>query len=73
MEEVTELSKTVYVELSKTITEILLMFIGKFDIDKAVNNYEEAKNKLEDISFDDDIKNIKPHKLSFMTKITIIF
>jgi len=49
-EEVTELSKTVYMELSKTITEILLMFTGKFDIDKAVSNYEEAKNKLEEIS-----------------------
>ena len=49
MEEVVELSKSVYVELSKTITEILLMFIGKFDIDKAVKNYDEAKNKLEDI------------------------
>jgi len=50
MEDITELSKSVYIELSKTITEILLMFIGKFDIDKAVRNYDEAKNKLEDIA-----------------------
>jgi len=50
MKDITELSKSVYVELSKTITEILLMFIGKFDIDKVVRNYDEAKNKLEDIA-----------------------
>ena len=45
-EEIESLSKEIYVELSKTITEILLMFIGKFDIDEAVINREEAEEKL---------------------------
>ena len=33
-EEILSLSKEVYSELSKTITEILLMFTGKFDNNK---------------------------------------
>jgi len=49
-EEMMLLSKEVYVELSKTIAEILLMFVDRFDIDKALINLEEAKEKLKHIS-----------------------
>ena len=49
-EEIKELSKQVYIELSKTISEILFMFVGKFDIDNAVKNADEAKKKLQDIA-----------------------
>ena len=48
-EEILALSKKVYIELSITIAEILLMFTGQFDIDEAVKNQEEAKEKLQDI------------------------
>jgi len=48
-EEIKLLSKQVYVELSKTISEILLMFVERFDIDAAVRNSQEAKQKLENI------------------------
>jgi KDO2-lipid IV(A) lauroyltransferase len=48
-EEIESLAKEVYVELSKTITEILLMFTGRFDIDAAVINQEEAQKKLTQI------------------------
>jgi len=47
--EIEQLSKQVYVELSKTVAEILLMFVDRFDIDKAIINYQEAKKKLQDI------------------------
>jgi len=46
-DEVTVLSKEVYVALSKTITEILLMLVDKFDVDKAVLNTESASKALE--------------------------
>ncbi len=49
-EEILALSKKVYIELSITIAEILLMFTGQFDIDKAIKNQEEAKEKLQDIA-----------------------
>ncbi len=49
-EEITTLSKKVYIELSRTIAEILFMFIGKLDIDKAIKNTEEAKEKLQNIA-----------------------
>lgn len=49
-EEIKKLSKQVYIELSKTISEILFMFVGKFDIDNAVKNADEAKKKLQDIA-----------------------
>ena len=49
-EEIVLLSKDVYIELSKTITEILLMFIGKFDIDHAIKNSEESKEKLQKLA-----------------------
>ncbi|RLA58770.1 MAG: hypothetical protein DRQ78_11490 [Epsilonproteobacteria bacterium] len=49
-EEIKLLSKQVYVELSKTISEILLMYVDRFDIDAAIKNAEEAKQKLEVIA-----------------------
>jgi len=49
-EEITQLSKEVYTELSKTISEILLMFVNRFDIDDAVRNKEEAIEKLKELS-----------------------
>ncbi|MFT7823759.1 MAG: lysophospholipid acyltransferase family protein [Sulfurimonas sp.] len=44
-----QLSKEVYTELSKTISEILLMYVGRFDIDSAVVNKEEVLTQLEKI------------------------
>jgi len=44
--EVDRLSKDVYVELSKTITEIVLMFVDRFDIDEAIINRDEAISKI---------------------------
>jgi len=49
-EEIVVLSKEVYTELSKTISEILLMFTGQFDVDKAIKNIDEAKEKLQNIA-----------------------
>ena len=49
-EEIAVLSKEVYTELSKTISEILLMFTGQFDVDKAIKNVDEAKEKLQNIA-----------------------
>jgi KDO2-lipid IV(A) lauroyltransferase len=60
-EEITALSKEVYVELSITIAEILLMFTGQFDIEKAIKNHDEAKNKIEDIAQN------SPHGIIFLT------
>ncbi len=45
-QEIKALSKKVYSELSITIAEILLMFCGRFDIDEAIINHEEASKKL---------------------------
>ena len=50
IEEVAILSKKVYVELSKTITEILLMLVDRFDIDAAIVNFEEAEEKLNNLA-----------------------
>ncbi len=60
-EEIAVLSKEVYSQLSITIAEILLMFAGQFDIDKAIKNAEEAKKKLQDI-----VQN-SPHGVIVMT------
>jgi KDO2-lipid IV(A) lauroyltransferase len=49
-EKIVALSKEVYVELSKTITEILLMFTGRFNIDRSIKNADEAKKKLQHIA-----------------------
>ena len=43
------LSKKVYTELSKTVTEILLMFVDRFDIDSVILNKEESITKLESL------------------------
>jgi len=48
--EIRVLSKEIYMELSKTVSEILLIFVDRFDIDESVDNLEEAKEKLEYIS-----------------------
>ena len=45
-DEVALLSKTVFVELSQTIAEILLMLAEKFDVDEAVVNAESAAKAL---------------------------
>jgi len=50
VEEIKTLSQEVYTELSKTVSEILLMFVDRFDIDSAVLNKEETIKKLEDLS-----------------------
>ena len=47
LKEIKALSKKVYTELSKTIAEILLMFVDRFDIDDAVINKEEVIAKLQ--------------------------
>ncbi len=60
-EEIMSLSKEVYIELSKTISEILLMFIGKFDIEKAIKNKDKAKEKLQNLAQN------SPHGIIFMT------
>jgi len=60
-EEIAVLSKEVYTELSKTISEILLMFTGQFDIDKAIKNVDEAKEKLQKIAQN------SPHGVIVMT------
>lgn len=49
-EEIVLLSNQVYTELSITISEILLMFTGQFNIDGAIKNHEEAKEKLQEIA-----------------------
>ncbi len=48
-EEIKALAKEVFTELSKTVTEILFMVSGRFDIDEAVVNKEEALVKLKGI------------------------
>ena len=60
-EEINLLAKQVYIDLSKTVSEILFMFVGKFDIDKAVNNTEEASEKLKQIAEN------SPHGIIVMT------
>ena len=60
-EEIKLLSKQVYIELSKTIAEILLLFTGKFDIEKAIKNRDEAKEKLQKLAQN------SPHGIIFMT------
>lgn len=48
-QEIQTLSKEVYIELSKTISEILFMLVNRFDIDKAVVNLNESIEKLNTI------------------------
>jgi KDO2-lipid IV(A) lauroyltransferase len=42
--------KEVYTNLSQSIAEILLMFVDRFDIDKAILNYDESVAKLEELA-----------------------
>jgi KDO2-lipid IV(A) lauroyltransferase len=44
------LSKEVYIELSKTVSEIFLMLVNRFEIDEAIENLEESKEKLATLS-----------------------
>jgi len=60
-QEIAVLSKEVYIELSKTITEILLMFTGKFDIENAIKNRDEVKGKLQQLAQN------SPHGIILMT------
>jgi len=46
-EEINHLAKQVYIELSKTITEIVLMFVDRFDIDDAIINKDEAIENIQ--------------------------
>jgi len=46
--EIKQFSKEVYIELSKTISEILLMVVDRFDIDEAVVNKEEIIARLKE-------------------------
>ena len=45
-EEIRQLSKTVYSELSQTVAEILLILTDRFDVDDAVINREEILERL---------------------------
>ncbi len=45
-----DFAKKVYLELSQTIAEMLLMVVGRFDIDQAIINLDEAKEKLNNIT-----------------------
>jgi len=47
--EIKYFSKKVYIELSKTISEILLMFVNRFDIDNAIINKDEIIEKLQNL------------------------
>ncbi len=49
-DEIKTLSKEVYIELSKTVAEILLMFAGRFNIDEAVVNKEETLKQIEELT-----------------------
>ncbi len=48
-EEIETLAKRVYLELSQTVAEILLMFVDRFDIDDAIVNKEEVLAYLDRI------------------------
>ena len=59
--EVKTLSKEVFIELSKTISEILLLITERFDIDDAIENREEALVKLK------NLRDAHPEGWVFMT------
>ncbi|MDY0194470.1 MAG: lysophospholipid acyltransferase family protein [Sulfurovaceae bacterium] len=48
--ELERFSKKVYDNLSQSVAEILLMFVDRFDIDKAIINFDEAIEKINEIS-----------------------
>jgi len=49
-DEIDRLAKDVYIALSKTVAEILLLFTDRFDIDSAIVNKDEAVEKLHAIA-----------------------
>ncbi len=51
---VQKLSREVYIELSKTVSDILLMFAGRLDIDDIVENREEVIERLESLKKDNN-------------------
>ena len=61
LKEIKVLAKEVYRQLSITISEILLMFVGEFSIDKAIKNQKEVKERLV------KIKENAPHGIIIMT------
>ena len=48
-DEIEKRSKDVYIELSVTVADILLMLTGRLDTDSIVENYDEALEKLAEI------------------------
>ena len=59
-DEIEKLSKDVYIELSVTVADILLMLAGRLDTDMVVENYDEALERLA------EIKVKYPHGIIFM-------
>jgi KDO2-lipid IV(A) lauroyltransferase len=43
-------TKEVYINLSQSVAEILLMFVDRFDIDNAIINHDEATAKLSQLA-----------------------
>jgi KDO2-lipid IV(A) lauroyltransferase len=58
--EIERLSREVYTELSVTVTDILLMLVGRLDMDEMVENYDEALGKLE------ALRGVCPNGIIFM-------
>jgi len=58
--EIDHLSREVYIELSVTVSDILLMLTGRLDTDGMVENYDEALKKLE------ELRAACPHGIIFM-------
>ena len=48
--ELDRFAKKVYDNLSQSVAEILLMFVDRFDIDDAIINFNEAKEKIAEIT-----------------------
>ncbi len=48
--ELDRFAKKVYDNLSQSVAEILLMFVDRFDIDSAIINFDEAIEKINEIS-----------------------
>ncbi|MDD5406924.1 MAG: lysophospholipid acyltransferase family protein [Sulfurovaceae bacterium] len=49
-DQIDKYTKEVYDSLSQSIAEILLMFVNRFDIDKAIINLHESINKINEIN-----------------------
>jgi len=48
--ELDKFAKKIYGNLSQSVSEILLMFVDRFDIDKAIINFDEAIAKINEIN-----------------------